>query len=73
MGTSWTKEQIQALKKSVYAHREDPSLEEQLFGLNIHLSNHARATLFHTKNDEWKVVERIASEINEKLRSLQNS
>ena len=73
MGTNWTKEQIQALKRSACSHREDASIEEQLMELNIHINNHARATLIHTKNDEWKEVERIATAMSEKLQSLQNS
>jgi len=71
MQTSWSKERVQALKRQAYAHREDEVVEELLVKMNLHLNNHERATLIHTKNEEWKEVETIAAEMNQRLLSLQ--
>jgi len=67
MINSWTKEQIQALKRDACARRDDALIDEELIKLNLHLSNYDKATLITTKNAEWKVIEEIALELSSRL------
>lgn len=63
MTRTWSKEQIQALKRNLPVDTRVGEVEEKLAELNQHLSNHDRATFIRTKIEEWKEVERVASEI----------
>ncbi|HWB59020.1 MAG TPA: hypothetical protein VG733_05990 [Chthoniobacteraceae bacterium] len=61
---TWTKEQVQNLRKACYAHRDDAFVEEKLMELNIHLNHYEKAFQAQVKSREWKEVERLASEMS---------
>lgn len=67
MNPTWTKEKIQVLKRTACSHREDPIIEEKLSEMNRHLSIYERTTFIRDKATEWREVERIATELHDKL------
>jgi len=71
MTHTWTPDQIRSLRKAAFSRMEDAYVEEQVSQLNRHLNKSETATSVSMKLQEWKEVERIATELNDVLLSLQ--